>query len=150
MALFDDIRANYARLNDPAYVKQLISEQQTLHQPELEASYKRIDVDLNRRGMFSSSPVTRARYQATSEFNRGIAMNVQRDVSSQRAQIIPLLVQLELAEREGRRQDKAGIMKLIGTAIGAGAGIMVGGTSSQSGGAGSAYGDYNPAGATYV
>lgn len=136
MALIDDLRTNLGQLNDPAFVKRLIAEQQALHRPELERTFKGIDVDLNRRGLFSASPVSRARFQAASQFQRGIAQNVQTDVSRRREQLLPLLAQLEIAERQGRRKDKAGILKAIGSIVGAGAGFLLGGPPGAVAGAG--------------
>lgn len=127
MPLLNELRTQFGRLNDPNYVKQLIAEKQALYQPQLQESYSRIDADLNRRGLYSASPVTRGRFRATSEFNRGISEQVQGDVQSRWQTILPLLAQLELAEKQGRRQDKAGIMKLIGTVLGTGAGFLIGG-----------------------
>lgn len=136
MAFIDELKTNFARLNDPAYVKQLIAEQQALHRPELEKSFRLSDVDLSRRGFFSASPVSRGRSQAISQFQQGIAKNVHADVSRRRERLIPLLVQLELAERQGRRQDKAGILKAIGTIIGTGIGFFAGGPIGAGIGAG--------------
>lgn len=125
MPLIDQLRGEFGRLNDPNYIKQLIAEKQTLFQPQLQESFSRIDADLNRRGLFSASPVTRGRFRATSEFNRGISQDVQGDVTRRYEMIAPLLAQLELAEKEGRRADKAGIFKLIGTILGTGAGFLI-------------------------
>lgn len=136
MPLIDQLRGEFGRLNDPNYVKQLIAEKQTLYQPQLQQSFTRIDADLNRRGLYSASPVTRGRFRATSEFNRGISEQVQGDVTRRYETILPLLAQLELAEKEGRRQDKAGIMKLIGTVLGTGAGFLIGGPPGAAIGAG--------------
>ena len=127
MALIDEVRANLGQLNDPAFVKRLIAEQQALHQPQLEQTFRGIDTRLNQQGLFSASPVSRARFQAASQFQTGIAQNVQTDVSRRREQLLPLLAQLELAERQGRREDKAGILKAIATVVGTTAGFVIGG-----------------------
>ena len=127
MALIDQLRGEFGRLNDPNFVKRVIAEKQTLFRPDLEQSFKSIDADLNRRGLYSASPVTRGRFRATSEFNRGISQDVQSDVTRRYETILPLLAQLELAEKEGRRADKAGIFKLIGAVLGTGAGFLLGG-----------------------
>lgn len=149
MALIDDLRTNLGQLNDSAFVKRLIAEQQALHRPELEQTFKSVDADLNRRGLFSASPVSRARFQAASQFQTGIAKNVQTDVARQRAQLLPLLAQLELAERQGRRQDKAGILKLIGTVVGTGAGFLLGGPPGAVAGAGLGRNAFNTYGGSF-
>ena len=127
MALLGDLRLDYARLNDPNYIKEMIARNQMLYRPELESSFKSLDADLNRRGLYSASPVTRSRYRATSEFNRGIAQMTEQQRMKQWETILPLLAQLELAEKEGKRLDKSGWLKAIGSILGTGAGFFLGG-----------------------
>jgi hypothetical protein len=128
MSIFDELKIEYGRLNDPNYLKELIGRRQALYQPELQKTYGRLDADLNRRGLFSASPVTRARYRATGEFNRGIAESVEQEQTEKWKTIMPILAQMEMLERQGKLQNKAGWMKLIGTALGFGAGIALGPT----------------------
>ena len=136
MPLLNQLQAEYGRLNDPKYLKELIARNQMLYQPQLQESFASLDADLNRRGLYSASPVTRSRYRATSQFNQGIAQMTQSEVTDRWKTILPLLAQLELAEKEGRRQDRAGLLKMIGTILGTGAGFLIGGPPGALAGAG--------------
>lgn len=136
MALYDDLKLDYARLRDPNYIKELIAQNQMNYRPELEKTFGSIDARLNRQGMFSASPVTTARYRAAGEFNRDIAKMTEEQIMTRWQTILPLLAQMEQADKEGRRQDKAGWLKLIGTVLGAGAGFLIDGPPGAAIGAG--------------
>lgn len=89
---------------------------------------------LSRRGMLSSGQMVGISTDISSSFGKRYGEGVTDiQLGSAKAKrerwqtIIPLLVQMELAEKEGRLRDKAGWMKLIGTALGTGAGVFLGG-----------------------
>lgn len=136
MSFLDDLRGEYNQLSDPNYLKRLISEKQALYKPELEKTFRSSDVTLNRMGMFSAAPVAAARYKATGEFNRGIAEQSSEEVMRRWQTVLPLIARMEELERQGKLQNRAGWMKLIGTIVGTGAGFLIGGPPGAVAGAG--------------
>ena len=136
MPFLDDLRSEYNRLGDPNYIKQLTAENQALYRPQLERTFDITDADLNRRGLFSASPVARSRYRAIGEFETGIAQKTQEDVFRRWQTVMPLIARMEELERQGKLQNRAGWMKLIGKVVGTGAGFLVGGLPGAAVGAG--------------
>lgn len=100
-----------------------------------EAQIESTQTSLQRRNLLSPGQAAGISTRIASSFGKqlgGAATDIQLESAKQDRDIryqtiLPLLVQLELAEKEGRIQDKAGIFKLIGTILGTGAGFLIGG-----------------------
>ncbi len=144
MAFFDELRADYNRLNDPNYLQELTSRNQALYQPQLQRTFSSIDADLNRRGLFSASPVSRGRFQAGASFNTEIAKLSSGQIEQRRQQILPLLVALEQGRISRAQAARMGLFKFLGTALGTAGGFALGGPAGAiaGAGAGSSLGDY--------
>lgn len=114
----EEIRSYLARLNDPAFVQGRIGERVETATPEFENILKGIDARLNLQGLFSASPVTRSRYRAASQFQRGITSDVFGEISRERTALFPVAGSLE-QQRLGREQQaRGGIGKFIGSTLG--------------------------------
>lgn len=137
MPSFEDIlREEYEQLDDPAYIQSLISKRVETARPEFESVLGGIDARLSRQGMFSTSPVTAARYGAASDFQRGITSDVYGETERRKTGLEALLAQLEQMRLKRKMMGRAGLFKFLGTGIGAAAGFMIGGPPGAVAGAG--------------
>ncbi len=114
----EEIRRYLAQLEDPEFVRGRIGERVETARPEFESVLKGIESRLNLQGLFSASPVTRAKFRAGSEFRRGITSDVFGEISRERTALFPVAGGLE-QQRLGREQQaRGGIGRFIGTALG--------------------------------
>lgn len=114
----EEIRRYLARLEDPAFVRGRIGERVETARPEFEDVLGGIESRLNLQGLFSASPVTRAKFRAASEFERGITSDVFGEISRERTALFPVAGSLEQQRLGREQQGRFGIGKFIGTALG--------------------------------
>ncbi len=114
----EEIRRYLARLEDPEFVRGRIGERVETARPEFEDVLGGIESRLNLRGLFSASPVTRAKFRAASEFERGITSDVFGEISRERTALFPVAGGLEQQRLGREQQGRFGIGKFIGTGLG--------------------------------
>ncbi len=117
----------FDRLNDPARQQADLNRRLALANPQLQAILASTRSDLNRRGLFSSSPVSRASLQAGSQFASGISQNFFAGLEQRRTGLIGILAQIEEAERERKARERSSLFEGIGGLLGTGAGFLLGG-----------------------
>jgi hypothetical protein len=118
---YDRLYRYYDRLNDPKYQQQEIGRRTELAAPELRDILAKIRSDLNRRGLFSTSPMTRATTQAGTEFASNIATGYYEDLDARQMNLLEIISRIEASERERKSREKTslweGIGGLAGTAL---------------------------------
>jgi hypothetical protein len=159
MSLLDDVRRQMAEVNDPAYLANLVKSRRQVLMPDFQNLLTGLDAQLNRQGMFSSSPVTTARYNSANQFERGLTQTATDEMSQRWQTLLPVLAQLEQAEQQRKMANKAGWLKFFGGLAGTALPFVLGGPAGgglaalmkllQSGSGGSAMGDWNSDGAVY-
>jgi len=122
------LQDEYNRINNPNYAPNEINRRFSEANPELQKRLAMIRADLNRRGLFSASPVARSEYGAVSGLQNQISSDVYGNIDQQRMQLIQLLTQLQEAQRARRDQRNSslfgGIGNLLGTVLGQGIGYF--------------------------
>ena len=109
------------RISAPGFQEQEIGRRIQLGQPQLQRLLQSLTAQLNRQGLFSASPVTRATSRATTEFAGDISRGFFEDIEERRGGLIGIISQIEQAERERKSRERSslfgGIGGLAGTAL---------------------------------
>ena len=121
------LQDEYDRINSPDYAQNEIANRFRLANPALQRQLAGVRANLNQRGLWSSSPVTRSSNQAVSSMSNQISSDVYGGLDQRRFQIMQLFEQRRQEEARRRQQSRAGIGRLIGTGLGAGLGFFAGG-----------------------
>jgi hypothetical protein len=125
MAFIDDLRRDYANLNDPRYAQSLTDRRVGYLRPGLNDIFSSIDQQMTSQGLFSSSPVSTAKVNAGQRFYSGVAQSVDQDLMEKYRTIVPTLANMEIDEIHRKMQNDAGFGKFIGNILGMGMGFLL-------------------------
>jgi len=105
------------RLNSPDYAQNEIANRYRLANPALQRQLAGVRANLNQRGLWSSSPVTRSSNQAVSSMSNQISSDVYGGLDQRKFQIMQLLEQRRQEEARRRQQSRAGLGGLLATGL---------------------------------
>ena len=107
----------YRRLNSPEYAQGEIANRMRLLNPALRRQLAGIRSNLNQRGLFSSSPVTRSSNQAVSSLTNQVGTDVYGGLEQRRFQLLQLIEQKRQEEARRRQSSRFGLGSLLATGL---------------------------------
>lgn len=123
---FEDIYSEFSRLSDPAQQEEDLQRRIDLANPQLQRLLRGVESRLNRQGLFSASPVTRATTQATSQFTGDISRSYFENLDERRMGLLGIIAQIESEERRRKSQERSSLFGGIGSLIGTGLSFIPG------------------------